>query len=99
VALPEKEVEEVFKVGRKVGVDGVQSFSTSRSVASRFASAPIGGRKVAVLLKAKVKDGRSNIRNNPTEREVIVRRENFKVKSVKESTSNWGEKMYVVELH
>jgi hypothetical protein len=99
VALPEKEVEEVFKVGRKVGVDGVQSFSTSKSVAARFASAPIGGRKVAVLIKAKVKDGRSNIRNNTSEREVIVRRENFKVKSVKESTSNWGEKMYVVELH
>lgn len=99
LVLREDEVEETFQVGRKVGIDSVQSFSTSKDVAQRFGSAPLGGRKVSVLLKAAVKDGRSLINRNPHEKEIVVRRENFKVKSVRIGESRFGEKQYIVELH
>lgn len=101
VTLSEKEAEATFKVGRKVGIDGVQSFSKSRSIAQNFASTEYGSRKVGVILKAKIKDGRDLTKFYPGEKEVLVRRENFTVKSVKvKDDTEWGgEKTYIVELH
>lgn len=74
--------EKIFKPGRRVGVKGISSFSAKHYIAKNFATWP-EGKQVPVVLKAKVKDARDIRVFNPYESEILVRRENFKVKSVK----------------
>jgi hypothetical protein len=93
--VEERDVKKWFKVGRRVGVKGMQSFSKAKGTAHEFGHESFfdDDSEVGVVLVAYVKDARDISSVNKTEREVIVRNENFKIKSVKKQGGR-----YYVEL-
>jgi hypothetical protein len=78
------EVEKLI-AAKSLEIAGVSSFTTSEKAGAKFAKFMPRKGEVPVLLKAMVKDGRDiSAATYRNESEIIVRREKFKVKAIKE---------------